>query len=111
MDGQDYLNKRAKNNEAVKRSRAKAKAKTHETHDRVTVLKQENKDLEGKIKLLSKELAFLKDIFIAHAGSSHGTSIKDLGIDSFLNENSISGGSSSGSPSADQVPSGSGDLS
>merc|ERR1712198_78271 len=68
MDDQDYLNKRARNNDAVKRSRAKAKAKITETHDRVTVLKKENQNLEGKIKLLSKELAFLKDIFMAHAG-------------------------------------------
>jgi len=109
MDDQDYLNKRARNNDAVKRSRAKAKAKISETHDRVTVLKQENEDLEGKIKLLSKELAFLKDIFLAHAGSSHAgsSSIKDLGIDALLNEGGFSGLSSGGS-STDQIQSGSG---
>ena len=68
LDDQDYLNRRSRNNDAVRRSRAKAKAKIIQTHDRVTALKDENQALEAKIKLLSKELAFLKDIFIAHAG-------------------------------------------
>ena len=66
--GEDYLSKRARNNEAVKRSREKARQKAKETHDRVTKLKNENEMLEERIKLLSKELTFLKDIFLAHAG-------------------------------------------
>ena len=65
----DYLSKRARNNEAVKRSREKARQKAKETHDRVSRLKQENERLEERIKLLSKELTFLKDIFLAHAGT------------------------------------------
>ena len=68
MEDPEYLEKRSKNNLAVQKSREKAKAKVHQTHERVTALKEENHALEGKIKLLSKELAFLKDIFIAHAG-------------------------------------------
>jgi len=101
MEGeQDYLNKRARNNDAVKRSRAKAKAKITETHDRVTILKKENQSLEGKIKSLSDQLTFLKDIFIAHAGSAHGMSVKDLDIDSLLNEGS---GGTSSSSSKDQA--------
>ncbi len=64
----EYISKRARNNEAVKRSREKARQKAKETHDRVAKLKQENERLEERIKLLSKELTFLKDIFLAHAG-------------------------------------------
>lgn len=64
----DYKNKRARNNDAVKRSRAKAKAKVCETSEKVNNLKAENEDLEGKIKILSKELQLLKDMFVAHAG-------------------------------------------
>ena len=64
----DYLNKRARNNDAVKRSRQKAREKANETNSRVQKLKNENEKLEEKIKLLSKELTFLKDIFLAHAG-------------------------------------------
>jgi len=65
---EDYLNKRARNNDAVKRSRQKAREKANETNSRVQKLKNENEKLEEKIKLLSKELTFLKDIFLAHAG-------------------------------------------
>ena len=73
QDGEDdvdeeYLNKRARNNDAVKRSRQKAREKANETNSRVQKLKTENEKLEEKIKLLSKELTFLKDIFLAHAG-------------------------------------------
>ena len=65
----DYLAKRARNNEAVKRSREKAREKAKETTDKVTKLKTENERLEEKVKLLSKELDFLKNIFMAHAGT------------------------------------------
>ena len=65
---EEYLNKRARNNDAVKRSRQKAREKANETNTRVQKLKNENEKLEEKIKLLSKELTFLKDIFLAHAG-------------------------------------------
>jgi CCAAT/enhancer binding protein (C/EBP) gamma len=34
----------------------------------VSKLKLENEKLEEKVKLLSKELDFLKNIFLAHAG-------------------------------------------
>ena len=43
--------------------------KAKDTHSRVSQLKQENEMLEERIKLLSKELTFLKDIFLAHAGT------------------------------------------
>ena len=36
--------------------------------------------MEERIKLLSKELKFLKDTFLAHAGPNHGMDINHLGI-------------------------------
>ena len=50
---EEYLNKRARNNDAVKRSRQKAREKANETNSRVQKLKNENEKLEEKIKLLS----------------------------------------------------------
>jgi CCAAT/enhancer binding protein (C/EBP) gamma len=54
----------------VKRSREKAREKANETTSKVTNLKNENEKLEEKVKLLSKELDFLKNIFLAHAGET-----------------------------------------
>merc|ERR1712117_31346 len=82
----DYLSKRARNNEAVKRSREKARGKAKETTERVNKLKAENEMLEDRIKLLSKELTFLKDIFLTHAGSSHGLCLDDLDVKALLRE-------------------------
>ena len=67
-DSSEYLAKRSRNNAAVRRSREKARTKAKETMDRVSALKQENEMLEERIKLLTKELTLLKDIFLAHAG-------------------------------------------
>ena len=80
----DYLSKRARNNEAVKRSREKARQKAKETHDRVTKLKNENEMLEERIKLLSKELTFLKDIFLAHAGKRYHRTVYISGENKLL---------------------------
>lgn len=52
----------------MKRSRVKSKLRTQQTLERVNQLKTENELLEEKIKMLTKELGFLKDLFIAHAG-------------------------------------------
>jgi len=54
--------------QAVKRSRVKSKLRTQQTLERVNQLKTENELLEEKIKMLTKELGFLKDLFLAHAG-------------------------------------------
>jgi len=83
---EEYLNKRARNNDAVKRSRQKAREKANETNSRVQKLKNENEKLEEKIKLLSKELTFLKDIFLAHAGTSHGINFEDMDVAALLKE-------------------------
>lgn len=43
--------------------------RTQETLERVNQLKTENELLEEKIRILTKELGFLKDLFLAHAGN------------------------------------------
>ena len=60
----EYEEKRAKNNAAVQKSRAKAKAKATETQDRIDSLKRENDFLEEKKTRLAKELSMYKEIFM-----------------------------------------------
>lgn len=78
-----YRLRRERNNLAVKKSRSKSKMKTQETLERVNKLKVENEVLEAKIKLLSKELSFLKDLFLAHAGNAHGQNLQDFDLSMF----------------------------
>ncbi|CAB0010346.1 unnamed protein product [Nesidiocoris tenuis] len=66
-DDEGYRKKRDRNNMAVKRSRVKSRMKTQETVERVEQLKRENDQLVEKINLMSKELSFLKELFIAQA--------------------------------------------
>ena len=42
--------------------------------------------LEERIKLLSKELTFLKDIFMAHADSKHGITVDDMELQGLLKD-------------------------
>eukprot|EP00092_Neocalanus_flemingeri_P018859 GFUD01020422.1.p1 GENE.GFUD01020422.1~~GFUD01020422.1.p1 ORF type:complete len:114 (+),score=47.32 GFUD01020422.1:52-393(+) len=65
----EYLAKRAKNNAAIKKTREKAREKAKETQAKVDHLKTENKGLEDKITVLGKEMQFLKEVFLAHAGA------------------------------------------
>ncbi|XP_014260141.1 CCAAT/enhancer-binding protein gamma-like [Cimex lectularius] len=83
-DDEEYRKKRDRNNLAVKRSRVKSRQRTQETLERVEHLKRENDQLQEKIKLLSQELAFLKEMFIAQAGSSsvpHNVKLETLFAD------------------------------
>ena len=73
-DDPEYLAKRAKNNEAIKKSREKARLKANETKDRVANLKADNKRLEDQISVLGQEMKFLKDILVAHASGSKASS-------------------------------------
>lgn len=66
--------------QAVKRSRVKSKMKTQETLHRVNQLRRENTVLEEKVKTLTKELGFLKELFLAHAGNTNDKS-KFEGVD------------------------------
>lgn len=65
----EYRQRRERNNMAVKKSRLKSKQKAQDTLQRVNQLKEENERLEAKIKLLTKELSVLKDLFLEHAHS------------------------------------------
>lgn len=61
---EEYVEKRARNNVAVRKSRAKAKEKQRETEGRVRCLLGQNEQLQKKVDLLTKELAVLKGLFI-----------------------------------------------
>ena len=68
-DDPEYLERRKKNNEAIRKSRDKAKAKASETSEKVDYFKKDNKRLEDKISVLGQEMQFLKEIFLAHASN------------------------------------------
>jgi len=61
---QEYYDKRARNNVAVRKSREKAKLRQDETETRVQGLVDENDKLQKKVDLLTKELNVLKSLFI-----------------------------------------------
>ncbi|XP_050436913.1 CCAAT/enhancer-binding protein gamma [Adelges cooleyi] len=82
----DYRRKRDKNNQAVKRSRVKSRMRTQQTLQRVNQLKTENDMLEEKIKLLSKELGFLKELFMAQAGTSQIEIPKSVDLKTLLSD-------------------------
>jgi len=65
---EDYVKKREKNNAAVKRARQKAKEKSQQTFKRIQNIKNENKELEERIKALSKELSTMKNIYEKYTG-------------------------------------------
>ena len=60
---EEYSKKRARNNQAVKKSREKAKNRIADTQVRVEQLSQENEELQTKVTLLSKELNVLRALF------------------------------------------------
>ncbi|XP_051884082.1 CCAAT/enhancer-binding protein gamma [Pristis pectinata] len=68
-ESEEYRQRRERNNLAVRKSRLKSKQKARDTQQRVDELKEENERLEAKIKLLTKELSVLKDLFLEHAHS------------------------------------------
>lgn len=90
-DSEEYRIHRARNNLAVKKSRTKSKLRAQETQQKVAQLRAENETLIAKIKILNKELSFLKDLFLAHAGATGGSRAGGCGtldgVDlSFLND-------------------------
>lgn len=114
-DDEDYRKKRDRNNQvyqnlfnkmkcitlllrifqAVKRSRVKSKLKTQETLERVTQLKNENSALEEKVKTLTKELGFLKELFLAHASNSNTNKLDGIDLEKLLADDPTSPSSSS----------------
>lgn len=59
----EYHDRRLKNNEAVKKSRMKAKEKQKETEGKMTQLANENRALSDRVDLLLKELQVLKSLY------------------------------------------------
>jgi CCAAT/enhancer binding protein (C/EBP) gamma len=64
----EYLEKRIKNNRAVKRSRDKTKAKAQEATTRVQRLQVENENLRSTVDNMTAELKYLKEMLICQAG-------------------------------------------
>lgn len=60
----EYRERRERNNAAVKKSRFKSKQKTMETQKRVDQLKDENSQLERRVESLTRELNFMRNIFV-----------------------------------------------
>ncbi|KAL8559747.1 hypothetical protein ACOMHN_002280 [Nucella lapillus] len=66
-DNDDYKKRRERNNIAVRKSRQLSRQKAKVMEGKVNQLRSENKNLEEKVKLLSKELCILKDLFMSSA--------------------------------------------
>jgi len=60
---------RERNNDAVRRSREKARLRQEHTLEAVRNLRKENEELENKKKLLIKELQFYKEMFKKSTGT------------------------------------------
>lgn len=61
---EEYKEKRARNNVAVRKSRAKAKDKQRQTEHRVKDLLDANETLTKKVEMLTKELTVLRGLFV-----------------------------------------------
>jgi len=59
----EYHDRRIKNNEAVKKSRLKAKEQQKLTESKMSVLTKENRTLNDRVDLLLKELQVLKSLY------------------------------------------------
>ncbi|KAG5884626.1 hypothetical protein JTB14_023820 [Gonioctena quinquepunctata] len=93
-DSDEYRKRRDRNNLAVKRSRVKSKQKTQETVHRVNKLREENTILEERVKTLTKELGFLKELFLAHASNSIDKSkFSDVDLQKLVEDTSTPSGS------------------
>ncbi|KAI5632681.1 basic region leucine zipper domain-containing protein [Phthorimaea operculella] len=85
-ESDEYRARRDRNNEAVKKSRFKSKQRTQETFTRVSKLKQENQVLEEKVKTLTKELQFLKELFLAHASNTQNSKYDGIDLEKLLED-------------------------
>ncbi|CAK1591070.1 unnamed protein product [Parnassius mnemosyne] len=85
-EDEDYRRRRDRNNEAVKKSRFKSKQRTQETFTRVNKLKAENQMLEEKVKTLTKDLQFLKDLFLEYASNSQSSKFAGLDLEKLLED-------------------------
>nr|KAG5709041.1 hypothetical protein BaRGS_004680 [Batillaria attramentaria] len=84
---EDYRKRRERNNIAVRKSRQLSRQKAKVTQEKVSQLRQENKELEQKVQLLSKELSVLRDLFMSTAAVPQVDN-KVVGVD---NQAAVSG--------------------
>jgi len=74
-DTDEYRVRRDRNNDSVRKSRDKSRARAAQTLERVQRLKEENEKLEIQVQILSKELSVLRDLFkMVHTGEAIGAS-------------------------------------
>ena len=73
----DYKKRRERNNIAVRKSRQLSRQKAKVTEEKVNLLRTENRNLEERVKLLSKELGVLKDLFLSTAAPAPGVSARE----------------------------------
>ena len=76
---QEYVDKRSRNNVAVRKSRAKAKEKQRDTETRVKTLVEQNENLQKKVDMLTKELNVLKGLFLNVGASIPDEFLKLIG--------------------------------
>jgi len=76
---QEYVDKRSRNNVAVRKSRAKAKEKARDTETRVKTLVDQNETLQKKVDMLTKELNVLKGLFLNVGASIPDEFLKLIG--------------------------------
>lgn len=74
---QEYIEKRERNNVAVRKSRDKAKQRQAEINGKVKDLSEENQRLQKKVDLLTKELSVIKGLF-ANVGVSFPAQFQNL---------------------------------
>lgn len=74
---EEYRRRRERNNQAVRKSREKAKQRSKDTERRVNDLVSENDKLRKRMELLSKELSVLKNL-LSSAGVSPESVISSI---------------------------------
>ncbi|XP_076470119.1 CCAAT/enhancer-binding protein gamma-like [Babylonia areolata] len=79
-DSDDYKKRRERNNIAVRKSRQLSRQKAKAMEEKMSQLRAENRSLEEKVKLLSKELGILKDLFLSAATPGATTSGEEASL-------------------------------
>ncbi|KAI1300005.1 CCAAT/enhancer-binding protein gamma [Halotydeus destructor] len=77
QDGGDYRLKRERNNEAVKKSRAKSRCKLSETLESIDQLSASNEKLLREIDILTKEADIIRCIYVSHMKDAHNRIVAD----------------------------------
>lgn len=98
-NSEEYRQRRERNNAAVKKSRFKSKQKTLETQRRVDRLREENTQLERRVESLTRELNFMRDIFVPRRAAKNTNPIE---IKPVMSNSVAENGSSPGSDATEK---------